>query len=70
MKEILFNPNPASIIPDHWVTKEFGFEVFSSANEVDRWVYIKINEDKILKATPEFLEDTQAARLAFSKAQY
>ncbi len=76
-EEIVFNPNPfltqadffelpKQVLNGHWVTREFGFQVFNSGNPLDRWVYIVVG-DKLLKATPEFLNDSIAARLAFSK---
>lgn len=77
MSEIIFNSNPffvraywyeepKIVLTDHWITKEFGFEVFKCGNDAVRWIYIVV-DNKLYKATPEFLEDIITARLAFSK---
>ena len=76
-KEIVFNPNPflqrafyvekPFVFIDHWVTDKYRFKAFKTANPVDRWVYFIIEENICVKATPEFLDDTEAANLAFFK---
>ena len=75
-KEIAFNSNPflqrafyvekPFVFIDHWVTDKYGFKAFKTENPVDRWVYFII-EENIVKATPEFLDDTELANLAFSR---
>ncbi len=75
-KEIVFNPNPFLrrafyIEPpfeyvENWVSKEFGFKSFKSGRKADRFIYFVIGEDLCVKATPEFLDDTTVARMAFS----
>jgi len=76
-KEIVFNgspflqradcvESPVTYLPDHWVTKEFGFRAFNSGNKADVWVYFEIDISLCIQATPEFLDDTILARAAFT----
>lgn len=65
---IVLNPNPSfvfraywyaepkQVIKDHWITKEFGFEVFNSANPVDDYLYIRISRETLFKAIPLAVE--------------
>jgi hypothetical protein len=76
-QEVFFNPNPflkrAHYVEapftyvENWVSKEFGLKSFKSGNVHDRWVYFVIDENICVKVTPEFLDDTEVARVAFSK---
>lgn len=77
MEDIIFNSNPflqrAYYVEtpfnylENWVSKEFGFKAFKSGNIHDRWIYFIIGENVCVKATPEFLDDTEIARNAFLK---
>lgn len=76
-KEIVFNPNPffkrafyveePFVFIEHWVTEKFGFKAFKSNNKAGRWIHFIIEENIYIKATPEFLDDTEVANLAFSR---
>ena len=56
---------PFVFLPDHWVTNKYGYKAFNSANKSDDWVYFIIKDDFCVQATPEFLNDTEIAMLAF-----
>ena len=78
--EIVFNSSPffqraygvPSPLSSHqyiknWVTEKYGIKAFILFEMANNWVYFLLPGNVCIQATPEFLDDTEPATLAFNK---
>jgi len=57
-------------IKDHWVTKDYGFDVYNHPNPVDRRIYIKLGDEYFVRVFPELIEDTPQFELMMEHYGY
>jgi hypothetical protein len=63
-KKAFYYKFPIKIV-EHWITELYGFTVFNSADDKDKFVYVTIDKTLVLKVTQEFIDDIPVSKQFF-----